>query len=57
MIPKARVYKGGKIVTPTFLRKMLNLREGEEVIFEIQGNSLVMTSLISSYLIIIIFLK
>ena len=45
MIPRARVYKGGKIVIPAFLRKKLNLQEGEEVIFEIQGNSLVMTSL------------
>ena len=45
MIPRARVYKGGKIVIPAFLRKKLNLKEGEEVIFEIQENSLVMTSL------------
>ncbi|OJX14200.1 MAG: hypothetical protein BGO77_00470 [Caedibacter sp. 37-49] len=45
MIPRARVYKGGKIVIPAFLRKKLNLKEGEEVIFDIQGNSLVMTSL------------
>ncbi|AIL13932.1 hypothetical protein IM40_11425 (plasmid) [Candidatus Paracaedimonas acanthamoebae] len=45
MIPRAKISKGGKIVIPAFFRKKLNLKDGEEVMLEIQDEHLVITSL------------
>ena len=44
MVPKAKISKGGKIVIPALLRKRLDLREGEEVTFDIQDDNIVIIS-------------
>lgn len=44
MLPKAKISKGGKIVIPAFFRKKLDLKEGEEVSFEIQDDNIVIIS-------------
>lgn len=45
MLPRAKISKGGKIVIPAFFRKQLNLKDGQEVMIEIQDEHLVITSL------------
>jgi len=45
MTLRAKISKGGKIVIPAFFRKKLNLKDGEEVMLEIQNKQLVITSL------------
>lgn len=42
---RARISKGGKIAIPAFYRRELHLQEGEEVLFEIQDDHLVLSSL------------
>jgi bifunctional DNA-binding transcriptional regulator/antitoxin component of YhaV-PrlF toxin-antitoxin module len=42
---RARISKGGKIAIPAFYRKQLHLEDGEEILFEIQEDRLVLSSL------------
>ena len=44
MLPKAKISKGGKIVIPAFFRKKLDLKDGEEVSFDIQDDNIVIIS-------------
>ena len=42
---RARISKGGKITIPTFYRRQLHLQDGEEILFEIQDDHLILSSL------------
>ena len=43
MLYKAKIVKGGKISIPSFCRKSLNIKEGDEIIFNIHNNELTLT--------------
>lgn len=40
MLAKAKIVKGGKISIPAIYRKSLHLKEGDEVIFNLNNNEL-----------------
>ena len=43
MLCKAKIVKGGKISIPSFYRKSLNIKEGDEIVFNIHNNELTLT--------------
>jgi len=45
MLSKAKIVKGGKISIPSVYRKFLKLREGDEMIFNINDDELTLTPL------------
>tara|TARA_B100001750_G_C15379353_1_gene531591 strand:+ start:713 stop:961 length:249 start_codon:yes stop_codon:yes gene_type:complete len=44
MLLKAKISKGGKIIIPLLLRKKLNLKEGEDLLFTLQDNHIEVSS-------------
>jgi AbrB family looped-hinge helix DNA binding protein len=38
MLTKSKIVKGGKIPIPAVYRKSLNLKEGDEIIFNLNNN-------------------
>ena len=43
MLAKARVSKGGKIAIPSACKKALNILDGDELLFDINDNQLVIS--------------
>ena len=43
MLTKAKIVKGGKISIPSIYRKSLNIKEGDEMIFNFRNNELTLT--------------
>jgi len=48
MLNKAKLVKGGKISIPSVYRKSLNLKVGDEIIFNIHNNELTLTPIKAS---------
>ena len=40
MLAKAKIVKGGKVSIPAIYRKSLKLKEGDEIIFNLNNNEL-----------------
>jgi antitoxin component of MazEF toxin-antitoxin module len=45
MLLRAKISKGGKISIPSFYRKMLKFKDGEEVVLDMKNDALVISSL------------
>jgi AbrB family looped-hinge helix DNA binding protein len=45
MLHKAKIAKGGKISIPSACRKYLNLKDGEEVVFNLREGEIVLSPL------------
>ncbi len=45
---RSKIAKGGKIAIPAFFRKQLGLKEGEEILFDLQDHKIVITSIKST---------
>ena len=45
MLLRATISKGGKISIPSLFRKMLHLKDGEEVVLDMKNDTLVISSL------------
>lgn len=45
MLAKARITKGGKVSIPSAYRKLLNLKDGSEVVFAIKNNQITISPL------------
>jgi AbrB family looped-hinge helix DNA binding protein len=43
MLVKAKVSRGGKIAIPSICKKALNIRDGDELLFDIQDNQVVVS--------------
>ncbi len=43
MLNKAKIVKGGKISIPSIYRKSLNLKEGDEIVFNLLNDELTLT--------------
>lgn len=43
MLAKAKIVKGGKISIPAIYRKVLHLKEGDEMVFNLNNNELTLT--------------
>ena len=43
MLAKSKIAKGGKISIPAIYRKSLKLKEGDEIIFNLNNNELTLT--------------
>ena len=48
MLCKAKIVKGGKISIPSIYRKTLNIKEGDEIVFNIHNNELTLTPIKAS---------
>ena len=48
MLNKAKVVKGGKISIPSIYRKSLNIKEGDEIIFNLHNNEITLTPIKAS---------
>lgn len=48
MLNKAKLVKGGKISIPSIYRKSLNLKVGDEIVFNIHNNELTLTPIKAS---------
>lgn len=48
MLSKAKLVKGGKISIPSIYRKSLNLKVGDEIVFNIYNNELTLTPIRAS---------
>jgi AbrB family looped-hinge helix DNA binding protein len=43
MLNKAKIVKGGKISIPSIYRKLLNIKEGDEIVFNLHNDELTLT--------------
>lgn len=43
MLNKAKIVKGGKISIPSIYRKTLNIKVGDEIVFNLRDNELTLT--------------
>ncbi len=43
MLVKAKVSKGGKIALPSICKKALNILDGDELLFDIQNNQVIIS--------------
>ncbi len=43
MLAKAKVSKGGKIAIPSICKKALNISDGDELLFDIQNNQVIIS--------------
>jgi AbrB family looped-hinge helix DNA binding protein len=43
MLSKAKIVKGGKISIPSIYRKSLNVKEGDEMVFSLHNDELILT--------------
>jgi AbrB family looped-hinge helix DNA binding protein len=48
MLSKAKIVKGGKISIPSIYRKSLNIKEGDEIVFNLHNNELILTPIKAS---------
>ena len=48
MLAKSKIVKGGKISIPATYRKALRLKEGDEIIFNLNNNELTLTPIKTS---------